>query len=85
MFVPDTAEFLDSGMLLISFTDHNLVYCFKNTKVSKKPHKFIKSRNWKNYDSESFHSDCAKFSFTVFFAAQDMDAAWVFFFLKILC
>lgn len=37
MFVPDTAEFLDSGMLLISFTDHNLVYCFKNTKVSKKP------------------------------------------------
>ena len=51
---------VESGVLKISMSDHNMVYCIRRLNGSfKKDHKAIKTRNIKNFSEEAFLHDFA--------------------------
>ena len=67
----------ESGVLKISLSDHYLVYCVRKLRGGvKHQHKYITSRQLKNFNQEAFLSDLSEVNWEALVAdAQDIDDA----------
>ena len=80
---------VESGVLKISLSDHYLVYCVRKLRGGvKHQHKYITSRQRKNFSKEAFLPDLSEVDWEAIVAStQDIDDAvdkWTQFFALIL-
>ena len=67
--VEDTKT-IDSGVIDLGISDHNLVYICRKVSIPKQPPKIVETRQFKNFNTAAFQHDLQETFKTYSFTAE---------------
>ena len=74
---------IKSGVLSDCFSDHSIIFCVWKIKLPRLPPKFIKVRQFKNMNNESFICDLIAINWNRFQLIPSVEDAWNFLYTEL--
>ncbi len=75
IFVFNKHRFIKSGVVLLSISDHSLVYCILEVGVTKVKPRIIEFRSYKSYDRDAFLKDLNNVPWHLVYSEDNVDDA----------
>ena len=80
IFVSESANISQSGVLPIGFSDHQVIYCTRKLfRCKVGTHKSIKLRSCKHYDRTVFNNMLSDIDWNCVYSSKHVDEAWQYF------